>query len=46
MIRLAAMVCVVAGVCAVLPASGDDKPLVVELWPGKVPDEPGTIGGR
>src|SRR5262249_31765995 len=26
-------------------AIGADKPLVVELWPGKVPDEtPGTIG--
>ena len=24
--------------------AGDDKPLVVELWPGKVPDETGDIG--
>ena len=26
------------------PAGGDDKPVVVELWPGKVPDEAGNIG--
>ena len=26
------------------PAVGDDKPLVVELWPGKVPDEVGGLG--
>jgi acetyl esterase/lipase len=26
------------------PALGDDKPLVVELWPGKAPDEIGNIG--
>ncbi|HJZ55029.1 MAG TPA: alpha/beta hydrolase [Gemmataceae bacterium] len=44
MIRLAAMVCVVACVCAAQPASESDKPLVVDVWPGKVPDEPGTIG--
>src|SRR5262249_21783408 len=23
-----------------------DEPLVVELWPGKAPDEPGTIGAE
>ena len=27
------------------PASGDE-PLVVELWPGKAPDEPGNIGAE
>src|SRR5262249_58053159 len=26
------------------PAAGADKPVVVELWPGKVPDETGKIG--
>jgi acetyl esterase/lipase len=26
------------------PALGIDKPTVVELWPGKVPDETGNIG--
>lgn len=25
-------------------ASAGEKPTVIELWPGKVPDEPGTIG--
>jgi acetyl esterase/lipase len=28
------------------PVSGDDKPVVVELWPGKVPDEAGDIGAE
>jgi acetyl esterase/lipase len=28
------------------PVSGDDKPLVVELWPDKVPDEAGDIGAE
>jgi acetyl esterase/lipase len=28
------------------PAVGSDKPLVVELWPGKVPEEPGNIGAE
>src|SRR5687767_7936086 len=26
------------------PVPAADNPQVVELWPGKVPDEPGTIG--
>jgi acetyl esterase/lipase len=26
------------------PAAGEDKPLVVELWPGKPPDDVGDIG--
>jgi hypothetical protein len=30
--------------CLVLPVVGADKPVVVELWPGKVPDETDTIG--
>jgi hypothetical protein len=25
-------------------AMAADKPLVLELWPGKAPDQPGTIG--
>jgi hypothetical protein len=28
------------------PAVGDDKPVVMELWPGKVPDETGEIGAE
>jgi len=30
--------------CATEPGSGADEPRVVELWPGKAPKEPGTIG--
>jgi acetyl esterase/lipase len=30
--------------CAACPAMGADPPLVVELWPGKVPDESGNLG--
>ena len=30
--------------CATWPAAAADKPLVVELWPGKAPDEAGDIG--
>ncbi len=30
--------------CVAELALAADKPLVVELWPGKVPDEPGNIG--
>lgn len=28
------------------PLRAADEPLVVDLWPGKVPDEPGTIGAE
>ena len=30
--------------CPACPAAPADNPLVVELWPGKPPDEPGDIG--
>src|SRR5438132_1305395 len=36
----------VAWLCVAWPAAGADKPTVVELWPGKVPDETGTIGAE
>src|SRR5262245_32086474 len=32
------------GWCATSPAVGAEQPLVAYHWPGKVPDEPGTIG--
>ena len=32
-------VCLLTWLSMTLPAMGADKPLVVELWPGKVPDE-------
>jgi acetyl esterase/lipase len=30
--------------CTTCPVVGADNPLVVEIWPGKVPDESGNIG--
>src|SRR5262245_34551124 len=33
-----------AWICMAGSATAGEKPRVVELWPGKVPDEPGTIG--
>jgi acetyl esterase/lipase len=32
--------------CVAWPVQGDDKPLVVELWPGKAPDEIGDFGAE
>jgi acetyl esterase/lipase len=32
--------------CLAWPAVGAEQPQVVELWPGKVPDETGTIGAE
>src|SRR5438128_3455420 len=43
--RFAWNVCVVACLWTVGPATAD-QPQVVELWPGKPPDEPGTIGAE
>ncbi len=42
--RIASTVSLVACLCVTGPLPAADKPLVVELWPGKVPEEPGTIG--
>jgi acetyl esterase/lipase len=36
----------IAVVVFVAPVVAADQPRVVELWPGKVPDEPGTIGAE
>src|SRR6516165_10228180 len=41
--RTTLVVALVAWLCVAGPALADE-PLVVELWPGKPPDEPGTIG--
>jgi acetyl esterase/lipase len=46
MIRFAGAVCLIACFCATLPAGADDKPLVVALWPGKAPEDPGGIGAE
>jgi acetyl esterase/lipase len=40
----AGTIALIACLCAAGPAAADEKPLVVELWPGKPPEEPGTIG--
>jgi len=42
--RLVAAVSLLAWLSAAWPAAGADKPVVVELWPGKVPDETGKVG--
>jgi acetyl esterase/lipase len=42
--RIAAALSLVIWLCVVWPALGQDKPSVVEIWPGKVPDETGNIG--
>jgi acetyl esterase/lipase len=44
--RLAPIVSLVVSLCAVGPVCGADDPLVVDLWPGKIPDEPGGIGAE
>jgi acetyl esterase/lipase len=42
--RIAAVVALFTCLGAAYPAVGADKPLVVELWPGKIPDDVGDIG--
>ena len=44
MIRRATSFSLFAFLYVVSAAAGADKPQVVDLWPGKAPDEPGTIG--
>jgi acetyl esterase/lipase len=46
MLRFVATVSLVIWLCLAWPVGEDDKPLVVELWPGKVPDETGDIGAE
>jgi acetyl esterase/lipase len=42
--RFALMVSLVTCLCVAWSAVGADKPLVVEIWPGRIPDESGNIG--
>jgi hypothetical protein len=42
--RIVAVVYLITWLWAAWPAAAADMPTVVELWPGKVPDETGTIG--
>lgn len=44
--RLAAALLSLAALCVIGPSGSAGEPLVVELWPGKVPNEPGTIGAE
>ena len=47
--RVTSLVSVVIGLCLGWPAMGAEQaalPLVIELWPGKVPDETGSIGAE
>jgi acetyl esterase/lipase len=42
--RTAATLSLALWLCAAAPVVATDAPLVVDLWPGKPPDEPGGIG--
>jgi acetyl esterase/lipase len=44
--QLATAVSLTLCLCAPGPVLATDKPQVVDLWPGKAPDEPGTIGAE
>jgi acetyl esterase/lipase len=44
MMRTASAMRLFLWLCLASPVVGADNPLVVELWPGKVPDETGGIG--
>lgn len=46
MMRNAPILSSVIGLCLALPAIAADKPRVVEIWPGKVPDETDAIGAE
>jgi acetyl esterase/lipase len=46
MARFAPMAFLICGLCVARPVTAADRPLVVELWPDKAPDEPGTIGAE
>jgi acetyl esterase/lipase len=41
-----ATITLLTSLCLAGPLLGAGKPRVVELWPGKAPDEPGTIGAE
>jgi len=44
MVRCVSSLSLVAWLCVAGPVIAADNPLVVELWPGKVPDDAGDIG--
>jgi acetyl esterase/lipase len=45
-VRIASAALLIASYYLASPAFATDKPLVLDLWPGKPPDEPGTIGAE
>jgi acetyl esterase/lipase len=46
MLRFARVVSLVTSSCLIGPAFAADAPQVVNVWPDKPPDEPGTIGAE
>lgn len=42
--RTASLLALLITICVVGPMAADGKPLVLDLWPGKAPEEPGNIG--
>jgi acetyl esterase/lipase len=46
MLRIFSIAALLACLCAGTPVVGGDKPLLVELWPGNVPDETGDLGAE
>ena len=44
LMRFTSTVFLAAGIFLAWPLAGADNPLVLEIWPGKVPDETGNIG--
>jgi acetyl esterase/lipase len=44
--RVASIVAPIVWLYVAWPVVGAEKPMVVELWPGKVPDENGNIGAE
>jgi acetyl esterase/lipase len=44
--RSIAIVALISSLCVAFPVAGADRPKVVELWPGKVPDEADNIGAE
>lgn len=44
--RFTSTICLITCMCAPCPVFGADSPLVVEIWPGNVPDETGEIGAE
>ena len=45
-LQLTSWLFLTAGICLAGPLIAADKPLVVDLWPGKVPDAIGNIGAE